>query len=66
MRHLLSTADLSRDDAPGILDDADGFARRCSAARSANCRPLRGRTVMTVFYENSTRTRVSFEVAGSG
>ncbi|GAB11060.1 aspartate carbamoyltransferase [Gordonia araii NBRC 100433] len=64
MRHLLSTADLSRDDALGILDDADGFAQALLGREIRKLPTLRGRTVMTVFYENSTRTRVSFEVAG--
>ena len=64
MRHLLSTADLSRDDATGILDDADGFAQVLLGRVIRKLPTLRGRTVMTVFYENSTRTRVSFEVAG--
>ncbi|MFT4201323.1 aspartate carbamoyltransferase catalytic subunit [Gordonia sp. (in: high G+C Gram-positive bacteria)] len=64
MRHLLSTADLSRDDAEGILDDADGFAQALLGREIRKLPTLRGRTVMTVFYENSTRTRVSFEVAG--
>ena len=64
MRHLLSTADLSRDDALGILDDADAFAQALLGREIRKLPTLRGRTVMTVFYENSTRTRVSFEVAG--
>ncbi|GED97898.1 aspartate carbamoyltransferase catalytic subunit [Gordonia crocea] len=64
MRHLLSTADLSRDDALGILDDAEGFAQALLGREIRKLPTLRGRTVMTVFYENSTRTRVSFEVAG--
>ncbi|MFT3900015.1 MAG: aspartate carbamoyltransferase catalytic subunit [Gordonia sp. (in: high G+C Gram-positive bacteria)] len=64
MRHLLSTADLSRDDAEGILDDADAFAEALLGREIRKLPTLRGRTVMTVFYENSTRTRVSFEVAG--
>ena len=41
-----------------------GSSRRCWAARSRKLPTLRGRTVVTMFYENSTRTRVSFEVAG--
>lgn len=64
MRHLLTTADLSRDDAVGILDDAEGFAQALLGREIRKLPTLRGRTVMTVFYENSTRTRVSFEVAG--
>ncbi|MBO0881771.1 MAG: aspartate carbamoyltransferase catalytic subunit [Mycobacterium sp.] len=63
-RHLLSAADLSRDDATAILDDADRFAQALMGREVRKLPTLRGRTVVTVFYENSTRTRVSFEVAG--
>ena len=64
MRHLLSTADLSRDDATDILDEAERFEQALTGREIRKLPTLRGRTVMTVFYENSTRTRVSFEVAG--
>ncbi|ACU71319.1 aspartate carbamoyltransferase [Catenulispora acidiphila DSM 44928] len=61
-RHLLSTADLSRDDAVLILDTAEEIARL--AARPIKKLPtLRGRTVVNLFFEDSTRTRTSFEVA---
>ena len=64
VRHLLSASDLSRDEATAILDDADRF-RQALLGRDVKKLPtLRGRTVITMFYENSTRTRVSFEVAG--
>jgi aspartate carbamoyltransferase catalytic subunit len=64
VRHLLSAADLSRDEAVAILDDADRF-RSAVLGRDVKKLPtLRGRTIITMFYENSTRTRVSFEVAG--
>ena len=64
VRHLLSAADLSRDEATAILDDADRF-RSALLGRDVKKLPtLRGRTIITMFYENSTRTRVSFEVAG--
>jgi aspartate carbamoyltransferase catalytic subunit len=63
-RHLLAASDLSRDEAVAILDDADKF-RSALLGRDVKKLPtLRGRTVITMFYENSTRTRVSFEVAG--
>ena len=63
-RHLLSAADLTRDAATAILDDADRF-RQALLGRDVKKLPtLRGRTIITMFYENSTRTRVSFEVAG--
>lgn len=64
MKHLLSASDLSREQATAILDDADRF-REALLGRDVKKLPtLRGRTVITMFYENSTRTRVSFEVAG--
>ncbi|MDH6246933.1 aspartate carbamoyltransferase catalytic subunit [Mycobacterium sp. OTB74] len=64
MKHLLSASDLSRDAATAILDDADKF-REALIGRDVKKLPtLRGRTIITMFYENSTRTRVSFEVAG--
>ncbi len=64
MRHLLSTAALPRDEATAILDDAERFEQALEGREVRKLPTLRGRTVMTVFYENSTRTRVSFEVAG--
>ncbi|GAA4667914.1 aspartate carbamoyltransferase catalytic subunit [Gordonia humi] len=63
MKHLLSAADLSRDDAIDVLDEAQRFEQALAGREVRKLPTLRGRTVMTVFYENSTRTRVSFEVA---
>ena len=61
-RHLLSAADLTRDDAVLILDTADELAQL--ADRPIKKLPtLRGRTVVNLFFEDSTRTRTSFEVA---
>ena len=61
-RHLISAADLSRDDAVLILDTADELARM--ADRPIKKLPtLRGRTVVNLFFEDSTRTRISFEAA---
>ena len=60
--HLLSTATLSRDDALLILDTAAELA--AVSDRSLKKLPtLRGRTVVNLFYEDSTRTRISFEAA---
>lgn len=64
MRHLLSTQDLTADAATDILDEAERFEQALTGREVRKLPTLRGRTVMTVFYENSTRTRVSFEVAG--
>ena len=63
-RHLLAAADLSRAEATAILDDADRFAQALMGREVRKLPTLRGRTVITMFYENSTRTRVSFEVDG--
>jgi aspartate carbamoyltransferase catalytic subunit len=61
-RHLLSAADLSREDALLVLDTAEELAR--VADRPIKKLPtLRGRTVVNLFFEDSTRTRTSFEVA---
>jgi aspartate carbamoyltransferase catalytic subunit len=61
-RHLLSAADLSRDDALLILDTADELAR-ISDRPIKKLPTLRGRTVVNLFFEDSTRTRISFEAA---
>ncbi|MDX6285436.1 MAG: aspartate carbamoyltransferase catalytic subunit [Frankiales bacterium] len=62
MKHLLSTADLSRDDALLVLDTAEEMARVTD--QSIRKLPtLRGRTVVNLFFEDSTRTRTSFELA---
>jgi aspartate carbamoyltransferase catalytic subunit len=62
VKHLLSIAELGREGVDEVLRVADSFAE-------VNARPipkvpaLRGRTVATVFFEDSTRTRLSFETA---
>ncbi|HXD28187.1 MAG TPA: aspartate carbamoyltransferase catalytic subunit [Arthrobacter sp.] len=62
MRHLLSTADLAREDAIRILDIAEDMA--AVGSREVKKLPaLRGRTVVNLFFEDSTRTRISFEAA---
>ncbi len=61
-RHLISIADLNRDDALLILDTAEELAQ--VADRPIRKLPtLRGRTVVNLFFEDSTRTRISFEAA---
>ncbi|MBH0774905.1 aspartate carbamoyltransferase catalytic subunit [Nocardia bovistercoris] len=64
MRHLLTVTDLDRAAASELLDEAERFEQALLGREVHKLPTLRGRTVMTVFYENSTRTRVSFEVAG--
>ena len=62
MKHLLSIADLSYDEAISILDTAQELAR-VSDAPVKKLPTLRGRTIVNLFYEDSTRTRISFEAA---
>ncbi len=62
-RHLLSAADLSRDDTLEILDAAEQMDRAIAGREVKKLPPLRGRTVVNLFYEDSTRTRTSFELA---
>jgi aspartate carbamoyltransferase catalytic subunit len=60
--HLLSSADLTRDEALLVLDTAAEM--RALADRPIKKSPvLRGRTVVNLFFEDSTRTRISFEAA---
>ena len=60
--HLLSTKDLSREAAIGLLDIALDMAG--TQQRSVKKLPtLQGRTVVNLFFEDSTRTRISFEAA---
>lgn len=62
MKHLLSAGDLNRDEAVAILDTAEEMLS--VANRPIKKLPtLRGRTVVNLFYEDSTRTRISFEAA---
>lgn len=63
MKHLLSAADLTREQAVEILDTA----RQMHAVQDRDVKKLpalRGRTVVNLFFEDSTRTRSSFEIAG--
>jgi len=63
VKNLLSAADLDRDEAIAILDTA----ARMHAIQTREVKklpPLRGRTVVNLFFEDSTRTRSSFEIAG--
>ncbi|WP_344753369.1 aspartate carbamoyltransferase catalytic subunit [Gryllotalpicola koreensis] len=62
MRHLLSTKDLSRESAIHLLDIAEDMADVQN--REVKKLPtLRGKTVVNLFFEDSTRTRISFEAA---
>ncbi len=62
-RHLLSIRDLTSEDAITLLDSASAFWEL--SRRSIKKAPtLRGKTIINLFFENSTRTRTSFELAG--
>ncbi len=62
-RHFLSAADLNAPQATALLDLADGFVS-LSRQASKTIDLLKGRTLMNLFFENSTRTQSSFELAG--
>ncbi len=62
MRHLLTTESLDRATIEGLLDEADGFAD-VLARPIPKVPALRGKTVAMMFFEPSTRTRLSFEKA---
>jgi aspartate carbamoyltransferase catalytic subunit len=62
IKHLRSAADLDADTATLILDTAGEMAA-LSGREVKKLPALRGRTVVNLFYEDSTRTRISFEAA---
>jgi aspartate carbamoyltransferase catalytic subunit len=62
IKHLLSVTQLSPGDITRVLDTADSF-REVGTRVIKKVPALRGRTVVNLFYENSTRTRISFEIA---
>ncbi len=64
MRHLLTTTDLPRETVTALLDTAEALKRTLLGREVRKLPTLRGRTVITLFYESSTRTRASFEIAG--
>ena len=64
MKHLLSTADLRKESALDLLDTAQELG--IVSEREVKKLPaLRGKTVVNLFVENSTRTRISFEIAAT-
>jgi aspartate carbamoyltransferase catalytic subunit len=62
-RHLLGIAQLSQKDVLTLLDAAERWFD-LSREQAKTARPLQGRTIVNLFFESSTRTRTSFEVAG--
>jgi aspartate carbamoyltransferase catalytic subunit len=63
VRHLLSAADLGRDEALAVLDTAGRIDAALEGREVKKLPTLRGRTVVNLFFEDSTRTRISFELA---
>jgi aspartate carbamoyltransferase catalytic subunit len=61
-KHILSILDLTPEDIVRVLDTAESF-REVGTRVIKKVPALRGRTVVNLFYENSTRTRISFELA---
>ncbi len=64
MKHLISTADLTKDQALGLLDNAQELGA-VSQREVKRLPALRGKTIVNLFVENSTRTRISFEIAAT-
>ncbi|HEY7854483.1 MAG TPA: aspartate carbamoyltransferase catalytic subunit [Aquiluna sp.] len=64
MRHLISTADLTKEQALGLLDNAQELGA-VSQREVKRLPALRGKTIVNLFVENSTRTRISFEIAAT-
>jgi len=62
-RHLLGIEGLSKDDITHILDLAESYIEKNRQIDKKHV-ILKGRTVINLFFENSTRTRMSFELAG--
>ena len=60
MKHLIDSAELSRAEIIGLLDEADRFREALDGREVKKLPTLRGRTIYTLFYENSTRTRSSW------
>lgn len=64
MKHLISAADLSREEALELLSNAQELG--VVSEREVKKLPaLRGKTIVNLFIENSTRTRISFEIAAT-
>lgn len=61
-RHLLGLEGVSAEEITFLLDTAESF-KEVSEREIKKVPTLRGRTVVNLFYENSTRTRTSFEIA---
>ena len=63
MKHLIGIEDLTQEDLTSLLNDSENFIE-ISEREIKKVPALRGKTIINLFLENSTRTRVSFEIAG--
>ena len=62
MKHLLGIKEMTAEDIMAVLDKADKMKHEVlEAGKKDSC--LSGKSIITLFYENSTRTRLSFELA---
>ena len=62
-KHIIALRDLSKDDIELLLDTAESM-REINSREIKKVPTLRGKTIINLFYEASTRTRTSFEIAG--
>ncbi len=62
-RHFLSVGDLERDEVEALLDLAEGFVA-LNRQKAKKLDLMKGRTLVNLFFEASTRTQSSFELAG--
>ena len=62
-KHIIALRDLSKDDIELLLDTAESM-REINNREIKKVPTLRGKTIINLFYEASTRTRTSFEIAG--
>jgi aspartate carbamoyltransferase catalytic subunit len=62
-KHIIALRDLSKDDIEQLLNTAESM-REINSREIKKVPTLRGKTIINLFYESSTRTRTSFEIAG--
>ena len=62
-KHIIALRDLSKDDIEQLLNTAESM-REINNREIKKVPTLRGKTIINLFYESSTRTRTSFEIAG--
>ena len=62
-KHILGIEQMTKEDIQIILDTADSF-KEINSREIKKVPTLRGKTIINAFFEASTRTRLSFEIAG--